>query len=84
MLRSINETIRYVDVTKEERRYIEEKFEAKSNYIDYNTWLDINGLNKTLAACKYYYGINAYSELDKARNKGNITKECPRCSCTET
>ena len=45
--------------------------------------LDITGLIKIPAAYKYYYKVNAYSELDTNRNKVIIMKEYPRYSKSE-
>ena len=84
ILQLINEIVRSVDAIEEEDRYIKEKFRDKSNLIDRNVRVDIKGIAKILSAFKYYYEVNAYGELDSARNTEIIIKECPRCSQTKT
>ena len=57
---SVKEVIRIVDTVQEERQYVKEKFPNTYKLINMEVQVNIPGLIKTLAAMKYYYGINHY------------------------
>ena len=72
--------IRIIDTIKEEERYFKEKFPRKEDITNLQARENIKEVSKTVAAFKFYYGINYYGTYDNAINKGNKTNECLRCS----